>query len=100
VRNGINNKSVPVIASVGNRTDKNGDLTDGQDSCVDGAFDAAATTISDAFALSSNLGRKINILAPGDEILAASNDPDDAKMTGSGSSESTGVVPRRTDTNY
>jgi cerevisin len=92
VRNAINNKGVPFIVSAGN-----GPLVNGKDDGVDvelntpgrvkEAIVVGATTIDDKFASYSNFGKNVDILAPGDTILAAGHKDDDELLEVSGSSQ-------------
>jgi subtilisin family serine protease len=77
---------IPCIVKVGSGQDDEGNTTEGigvkgvSPGRVTGAITVGATTIKDTFAFFSNFGDKVNFLAPGDEILSASNDIDDAIM--------------------
>jgi subtilisin family serine protease len=93
VRNAIK-RGVPVIVSAGNGVeDENGnfigeDANNKSPSRVDEAIVVGATTIDDTFAPFSNFGSKVDILAPGDEIISASNRTDDDEDILTGSSQS------------
>jgi subtilisin family serine protease len=91
VRNAIT-AGVPIVVSAGNGHDENGDEDDGEPAVnksparVDEAITVGATTINDAFVFFSNFGSKVDILAPGDEILCAGHVEDNEVTTQSGTS--------------
>jgi len=76
-------QGIPVIVGAGNNQQ---DANNFSPSRVVGAITVGATTIDDTFASFSNFGEKIDILAPGQDILSASNLDDHANDTLSGTS--------------
>jgi cerevisin len=84
---------IPVIAAAGNGNDEEGKLIDGgkandhSPTRVAEVITVGATTIKDEFAFFSNFGPEINILASGGDIVSAGTGADDARATGSGTSQ-------------
>jgi len=81
---GAISQGIPVIAAAGNQHQDANNISPAR---LDGVITVGATTIDDTFASFSNFGEKVDILAPGKDILSASNLNDHANATLSGTSQ-------------
>jgi cerevisin len=84
--NGAITKGVPFVVAAGNETQDANNVSPAR---VPNAITVGASTIDDTFASFSNFGNKVDITAPGQDILSAGFQADDAVAKLSGTSMAT-----------
>lgn len=82
-------QGIPFIVAAGNESQDANNVSPAR---LPQAITVGATTIDDTFASFSNFGDKVDILAPGQEILSANNQSDIAVAKLSGTSMAAYVV--------
>ena len=79
-------QGIPFVVAAGNESQDANNVSPAR---LAQAITVGATTIEDTFAVFSNFGDKVDILAPGQEILSANNQSDTAVAMLSGTSMAT-----------